>query len=185
MKNGSDFLQNGYSLIELLLVVAVIGILSSLGFSTFISYSQNQSLINATNELYSGISQAKSRTQTQVKPSAESCLTDTFDGYTVRIYSAPNNNCSSESSSCYVITASCGSVEITSSEIRKSVPSNITIDSDSAFRFNVLTGEVRVLNPQTNEFTDLPPSSGVRVGISSGDRERSIIINQDGRITLN
>lgn len=67
-------MKNGFTLVELIVVITFIAILSSIGIASFVNYSKVQTLQVATTELISALNFAKSRSFSQIKPA--SCATD-------------------------------------------------------------------------------------------------------------
>lgn len=70
----------GFTLIELMVVIAVMGMLSVIGILTLVDYSKTQQLNTETLSVATALRRAKSRALSQVKPS--SCVTD-LQGYKV------------------------------------------------------------------------------------------------------
>lgn len=60
----------GFTFIELLVVISVIGVISISGIAAFVSYDKSQKLNTAALDVVSMLNLAKSRAQTQVKPEA-------------------------------------------------------------------------------------------------------------------
>ena len=60
----------GFTLIELMVVVAFIGILTSLGIAAYSSYNSSQEVQSSTANVQSMLNTAKSRSLTQVIPSS-------------------------------------------------------------------------------------------------------------------
>lgn len=58
----------GFTLVELLISFAVIGVLAAISTVSFVTYNQSQSLSNAAKDIEQMLSVAKSRAQSQVKP---------------------------------------------------------------------------------------------------------------------
>lgn len=76
--------NRGFTLLELIIVFTVIAILSTVGITSFVSYSRSQSLQSAASDLASTLDSAKSQANSQVKPSQ--CSADqALDGYKVVI----------------------------------------------------------------------------------------------------
>lgn len=80
----------GFTVIELLVVFSILAILSTIGIASFSSYANSQKLRSATLDISTMLQQARSQSQTQVKPN--SC--DVFEGYKVQICCVPSgSNC--------------------------------------------------------------------------------------------
>ena len=79
--------QRGFTLIELMVVLSITAVLGTLGIAGFVSYNQNQVLQSSTSEVVTMLNLAKSRAQSQIKPS-EYCkagINDSLSGYNVVI----------------------------------------------------------------------------------------------------
>lgn len=94
MTGGAKLVNNsksprGFTLLELIIVVALVSSLSIAGIVAYRDYSQRQSLETAADDLAAVIQLAKSRAISQVKPS--DCGTQSLDGYRINIpfFSAP------------------------------------------------------------------------------------------------
>lgn len=123
--------KNGFTLIELIVVVALIGIMTAIGSNTFLSYSRTQKLQTAANDLVTIFNVAKSNSLSQVKNPTLCLATDVLSGYRVVI----------SNSTCYSLYAVCGGDKVVSS---KFLPGGITISSGTptSFFFPILTGGV-------------------------------------------
>jgi prepilin-type N-terminal cleavage/methylation domain-containing protein len=93
------FYKNGFTLIELIVVFTVIAILSTIGTVSFVSYSRQQSLSQATNDLVQTLNTAKSLSASQLKTldrngsGSKDCLdTQTLNGFGVQVYVADQEN---------------------------------------------------------------------------------------------
>lgn len=62
-------LQAGFTLIEILVVISVTGILSAIGIASFVSYSRQQQVTQAVNDLKNNLRIAQSKALTQEIPS--------------------------------------------------------------------------------------------------------------------
>ncbi|MCL6096138.1 MAG: prepilin-type N-terminal cleavage/methylation domain-containing protein [Patescibacteria group bacterium] len=87
MKKNQNYpgTSKGFTLLELIIVFSVISILSTVGIASFVDYSRAQSLQSAASSLESTLNLAKSRANSQVKPSL--CSTETLSGYQVDVLS--------------------------------------------------------------------------------------------------
>ena len=79
MKRSLHF--QGYTLVELLIVIGIISVITASGIFAAVQYNRNQVITTTANEVASQMLLAKSRAQTQVKPQTCSKL----DGYQVII----------------------------------------------------------------------------------------------------
>lgn len=77
----SGYRQAGFTLLEILIAFSLIGVLSAVSIASFVSFSREQQLQQATNEILATVKQAKSYAQSQVKPS--SCSGKVLEGYRV------------------------------------------------------------------------------------------------------
>jgi prepilin-type N-terminal cleavage/methylation domain-containing protein len=75
--------MRGFTLIELVVVFALIGLLSFGTYFSFRSYSQTQSMQNSVADVQQTLTTAKSRSLTQVKPTQ--CGTQILQGYQVSL----------------------------------------------------------------------------------------------------
>ena len=120
--------QNGFTLIELVVVFAVIGIMSALGIASLASYGNKQSLETAALNVADMVNLARARSLSQVKPSE--CGTNTLTGYQIDITIAANQ---------YALSVQCTNSYTLVSE---KLPANISFASSSATTvlFPLLTG---------------------------------------------
>lgn len=127
--------QNGFTLVELIIVTAVIGILSAIGSAGFIDYSSTAKLNAAANELVTTLNVAKSNSLSQVKDPLKCPLpSDILNGYIVRIVNSTR----------YDLLVRCGGTDRLPAIATKTLPANITFSSPIAsFLFPVLkTGAI-------------------------------------------
>src|SRR3990167_1262351 len=85
--------KKGFTLIELLVAFVVIAVLSTIGIASFVSYSRSQALTQATNDLATTLTVARSRAQAQVKPSTGVCQNSPLLRYDVRLCGIGTNFC--------------------------------------------------------------------------------------------
>lgn len=100
--------QKGFTLLELLVVISVVGILTTVGFYSFSAYSKKQSIDQAANDLKLGIYQAKFNAVSRVKPNE--CGTNPLNKYNVIPCTNSSNqvvNCSIGSTDLYQLHAYC------------------------------------------------------------------------------
>ena len=147
--------QQGFTIIELLIVFAVLAILSMVSAVSFVTYNKTQTLSSAAKDIEQMLTLAKSRAQSQVKP--EECgQNSTLIGYEFRICAneeVPDGvQCSTGGD--YEVIAVCinagqeeevPSVPATNASPKK-LPNGISIaslhDATPKVRFGVLTGGV-------------------------------------------
>lgn len=75
----------GFTMIELIVVFSVMGVLSTIGLASFVSYSRSQVLQQATNDFTTFINSAKTRAASQVKPSTQCTSLSILQSYSVTI----------------------------------------------------------------------------------------------------
>jgi len=126
---GSSINQ-GFTLIEMLVVLSFIGILTSLGIASYSSYNSSQSVQSSATDVETLLASAKSRAISQVIPS--SCGTNPLTGYQVDF---------TISAGQYTLSAICGSKQVQSTN---ALPSQITFatGSTASVLFSVATGTV-------------------------------------------
>lgn len=95
--------QSGFTIIELLVVFAIVGILSIAGVVSYVSYNNTQVLSSAALDVKAMFALAQSRAQSQVKPS--SCGVNTLNGYEVHIC---GNGALCNGSDSYDLYVNCG-----------------------------------------------------------------------------
>jgi prepilin-type N-terminal cleavage/methylation domain-containing protein len=127
--------QKGFTLIELMVAISITAVLGTLGIVGFTSYNQAQVLQTSANEVVIMLNLAKSRAQSQIKPS--SC-TNSLNGYRVAI-SVPRG---------YVLYVSCSGSADPNADMKiieqdKQLPTNLTFGANTSFFFPVQTGGVQ------------------------------------------
>jgi prepilin-type N-terminal cleavage/methylation domain-containing protein len=70
----------GYTLIEILVAITIIGILFSVGYANFRSFSQRQVVLNAAKSLQSDLRLAQQMALSGQKPDDKGCKTNPLDG---------------------------------------------------------------------------------------------------------
>lgn len=124
--------RDGFTLIELIVVLSVAAVISVIGIAAFVSYNQTQSLNTTAADIANMFSVAKSRAASGVKPTTGPCFTQTLDGYRISI-TIPRT---------YKLDAVCPSG--ISNILTSTLPNNITFDSIQttplAYMYPVLTG---------------------------------------------
>ncbi len=158
MKNS--VISRGFTIVELLLVTLLmiaIGTISVIGYTQF---NNTQQLQNTAYDVVLLLQKAKSRAQTQVKPSSvNSCNTNPLSAYEVRIDSVNRKY------DLYIICGSSGTWIET-----KNLPSSITSISSTqpAYTFTILSGAV---NPGS-------------VQLNSSTGSKTIVIDANGNIRI-
>jgi prepilin-type N-terminal cleavage/methylation domain-containing protein len=156
--------EKGFSLLELIIVLSVLTMLSTIGIASFSSGSKTASVETAANDLMATFQLARSRAISQVKPSDIQVCNGVLRGYEVKI------NVVSRS---YDLNVACGD-ETTPTKKNiiptKILPNNISfIATQNSFFFPILTGNV--------------VGSGV-VSVTGYGRTKSISVDTVGGITI-
>ena len=155
---------NGFTVIELLVVLSVIGVLSTLGIAGFSKYNQAQTVQSAVNDVVSMINLAKSRASSQIKlgPSAVCGPTRPLRQYEVKI-STTNR---------YRLIIHCGPEppsSNTASIIDKRLPANVAFSASTSVFFPVLKagveapGNIVITGYGITKTISVDPLGGVKV----------------------
>src|SRR3989344_8135047 len=75
--------REGFTLIELIVVISVAAVISVIGIAAFVSYNQTQSLNTTAADIANMFSVAKSRAASGVKPTP--CESQALNGYQISI----------------------------------------------------------------------------------------------------
>lgn len=158
--------QKGFTLIETIVVFAVMSILSTIAIAAFVNYNKTQNVQVAYSELSATLALARSRALSQVKP--QQC-TSVLNGYKV-ILSVSDNT--------YKLYATCSG---TNYEIKRaSLPKNVIFDgiktTSTLFYFSVITNGV-TFNPPN------PTSASIAIYlIGYESNSRTITVDSIGTI---
>ena len=160
--------KNGFSLIELLVVISIIGVVFTAGIVSFVSYGRKQAVNSATLDVVTNLNIAKSQARNQVKPSE--CNNNIFQGYQVYI----------DDSNTYVLSAMCGGSSYATKTYKISPDSakKITFSPPSlakTFLFRPLSGVVAFNTTSGNQST---------IVVSGYGQTRTITIYDNGNITI-
>lgn len=117
----------GFTLIELILVFALMGLLTVTGVNAFFSYSRNQDYKTAISDVAHTLNLARSRAISQVKPSQ--CGAARLDGYEFWYSSAGKT---------YRTRVRCSGIYYDMDT--RSLPQNVSFTSNTTVFFNVSTG---------------------------------------------
>ena len=126
-------LQDGFTLIEMLVVVGIISTLTSLGIASYSSYNASQTVgSNATN-VATQLGSARSQAISQVVPA--SCGANVLTGYQVNI---------TVNSQQYTVSAVCGTPPTQQVVSTNKLPPNLTFGAGSTATvfFSVASGSV-------------------------------------------
>lgn len=157
--------QKGFTLIETIVVFAVISILSTIAVASFVDYNKTQNVQTAYSELSATLALARSRALSQVKP--QQCASPLIlNGYKVILYISDNT---------YKLYATCSGTDY---EIKKaSLPKNIIFDgsqtTSTVFYFAVITNGVSF--DQTN-------AASASIYLTGYENTRTITVDKSGTI---
>lgn len=175
LRNFKKLLKNspGFTILELVVVFAVIGVISSVGFAAFSSYSNKQTMDQTALNLRSGINQAKFNAISQVKPES-GC--GTLDKYEIRICTS-NNNCAT-STNLYETYAMCSSPPLSPLVASAKRPTNVNVTTDC----NGALGYIRFSLQNGIEL----PSTGCIITITPnfGEDLRLLLVDSGGNISI-
>ncbi len=131
ISNLKSKLQGGFTLIELMVVLGVTAVLGTLGIAGFTTYNQIQVLQSSASEVITMLNLAKSRSQSQIKPSGIRCAT--LDGYTVNIVKVG-------SAWNYTLTIRCSGADVVPPLVTKTLPANLNFTANASFFFPIMSG---------------------------------------------
>ena len=155
------FFQKGFTLIELMVVVGITAVLGTLGIGGFANYNQVQVLQTSTNEVVTMLNLAKSRAQSQIKPSG-AC--NPLDGYGVNIVS----------NTSYTLVSRCSGSGINGPPLStKTLPRGVSFDAGSVGKtifFPTITGGTQ--------------GSDNIIVLSGYGQQRFIVIDSLGRVNV-
>lgn len=134
----------GFTLIEIIVVFSIISVVSSIGIASFVTYSKTQAFNSVVSDFTNTLSLAKSRAQSQVKPS--SC-SGTFDGYQMALCKLSPSDClPADADKDFALSVVCDGI-LVSPAYGKILPNGINIDRLSpslsySLLFHALSGGV-------------------------------------------
>jgi prepilin-type N-terminal cleavage/methylation domain-containing protein len=120
-------LSRGFTMIEMLVVFALIGFLTVTGLNAFFSYSQNQDYKTAISDVTYTLNFLRSRAISQAKPPI--CGTSPLDGYEFRYANLGKT---------YTTYVRCGGVYHLLET--KSLPTNVSFGASTITFFKITTG---------------------------------------------
>lgn len=159
--------EKGFTLIELIVVFAIISVVSIIGVAAFLDYSRTQTVNDAALSFATVLQTAKSRAQSQVKPSSGTCVAtpQVLDGYRVTVISTQT----------YRMEAVFGQGACIERDETKTLPQGVSFSaSGQSFLFRVLSGAV-----------DGAGSLGTTVAVTGFSKVRVVTVYSDGRIAIN
>lgn len=166
-------LQTGFTFVELVIGIAIIGIVSSFSIYSFSGYSKTQSLVEATKGVASTLQVAKSRASTQVKPT--SCGTQPLQGYRV-VFCGLGTPCLNTGNLSYELQVACGSsyylINLQNDSNMKfpgDVRFNTTYTTSSTIFYKILTGGVE---------------RGGNITVTNGSRNSQIQVDRFGNMRM-
>lgn len=154
-KNNRLFLfVQGFTLIEMLIVLSLIGTLTSLGIASYSSYNSTQVVLSASTNVEDLLAEAHSQAISQVIPS--SCGSNSLSGYQINV--TPNGQ-------QYTLSAICGFTQVISTN---SLPSQLSFGngSNASIIFNASTGTIAT--PATIQITGFGKTHTISIS-TSGD----------------
>lgn len=122
-------MKNGYTLVEILLALTVIGLLFSFGFVSFRDFSRRQAVADAAKEIQGDLRLAQGDALTGQKPDNPRCrFPKTLNSYSFNVLS----------NSAYRIEANCVGVPVVVKSV--TMPSDITISTPlpNPLKFKIL-----------------------------------------------
>lgn len=117
--------KDGYTLIEILVVLTIIGLIFAFGYANFRDFSRRQAVASAAKLIQGDLRFAQGNAITGQKPSG---CNETLSSYAFRVISE----------SQYVIRANCGSVNLDVKTVDMSSDIILSIPSPNPLKFKVL-----------------------------------------------
>ena len=150
--------MKAFTLIELIIVFALIGLLTSLGIASYSAYNGTQSVQSGAADMQNILRTAQSRAISQVKPT--SCGTNPLTGYQVDITVNSQN---------FTLSAMCGTKQVISS---RRLPANVLFanGSTTSVLFSLASGTV--------------DTAGTII-INGYGKTKTITINKTGSVSVN
>jgi prepilin-type N-terminal cleavage/methylation domain-containing protein len=158
-------LRRGFTLIELMVVISITAALGVLGMAGFSSYNQVQVLQTSASGVVSMLNLAKSRAQSQVKPSGLCPGTSKLDGYVVKVIPGSNDTPGN-----YSLWLRCSGLDVRVDGQDRKLPSDLNFFSYTSLFFPVREGGTRT------------PDNIVIC--NSGGKARTITVNSLGGVSV-
>jgi type II secretory pathway pseudopilin PulG len=131
----------GFSLVELIAAFTLLITISALAIVNFRSYSETQVIKNSALDVALQLQKARSRAQSQVKPSdIVACQTDPLQAYEVKICGVTGSSCTGDNA--YELHVICGGVSNLIERKTLITPLKFLAASSPSFRFQVMNGSV-------------------------------------------
>lgn len=138
----------GFTLIEILVTISIIGILSSIGLASYINFNRQQLVIQSARKILDDMRLAQSLASNNQKP--DGC--GTLSGYSFSV-----------SGTGYTIKADCSSGGVVVKT--GSIPANLTVTGFSKVEFKVLRQPVKTTGGNSLTVTGFGVSKIISVGV--------------------
>lgn len=142
----------GFTLIEILVTISIIGILSSVGLASYINFNRQQLVLQSARKIMEDMRLAQSLASNNQKP--DGC--GTLSGYTLSVYGINNTN--------YSIKAVCSPVLEVDVVKEDSIPANLVVTGFSSVEFKVLRQPVKTTGGNSLTITGFGKSKTISVG---------------------
>lgn len=153
--------KKGYTLIEILVALSIVGLLFSFGFVSFRDFSRRQALSGTAKGIQGDLRLAQQQALSGKKPSSTLCdaPANSLSSFSFNVYST----------TAYKIQANCSGGDVTIRDV--SIPTGITISSPTnPIKFKVI-----------GQGTNLPDGGSAQITISqTGTTNQAIITVTDG-----
>jgi prepilin-type N-terminal cleavage/methylation domain-containing protein len=162
---------DGFTLIELVVVFALVSILSGIGMVSLHNYTEQATVADTAAEFSAALSHARSRALSQVKPETSVCNANQLDGYRVTL------SCLQGPCSGYAIIPVCGGEESTTVG-SGTFPETVSVTATTQ---TVLFRTAADDQPEVDDGS--PAETEVRFVFTGGSNETATVtVYQDGRI---
>lgn len=163
-------MKRGYTLIEILVVLTIIGLLFAVGYANFRDFSRRQTILDSSKELQGDLRLAQEMALSGQIPNDAKCSTlNTLNGYNFKILTTGPSPVAS-----YEIRANCTGAGGVASAASKTVslPSDVqlSVPSPNPIIFNVLGNGTNISGGQNTllNITQVGTGNKVTISISSG-----------------